>query len=78
MLPLFSLSALTLRFTLEDIAQAVYSAGAPVVSFTDVEMVCMLTELSPGAQAMVDSATGGRYDVLALRGLTLAALYLLV
>jgi hypothetical protein len=31
----------------------------------DVEMVCMLTELSPGAQAMVDSATGGRYDILA-------------
>jgi len=25
----------------------------------------MLTELSPGAQAMVDSATGGRYDILA-------------
>ena len=65
MIPLFSLSALTLRFTLEDIAQAVFSAGAPVVSFTDVEMVCMLTELSPGAQAMVDSSTGGRYDVLA-------------
>jgi hypothetical protein len=77
MIPLFSLSALTLRFTLEDIAQAVYSAGAPVVSFTDVEMVCMLTELSPGAQAMVDSATGGRYDVLATSwaysGSTLAA-----
>lgn len=65
MIPLFSLSALTMRFTLEDIAQAVFSAGVPVVTFTDVEMVCMLTELSPGAQAMVDSATGGRYDVLA-------------
>lgn len=65
MIPLFSLSALTMRFTLEDIAQAVVSAGAPVVNFTDVEMVCMLTELSPGAQAMVDSATGGRYDILA-------------
>ena len=65
MLPLFSLSALTMRFTLEEIAQAVVSAGAPVVTFTDVEMVCMLTELSPGAQAMVDSATGGRYDILA-------------
>lgn len=65
MIPLFSLSALTLRFTLEDIAQAVVSAGAPAVTFSDVEMVCMLTELSPGAQAMVDSATGGRYDLLA-------------
>jgi hypothetical protein len=65
MIPCFSLSALTLRFTMADVAEAVYSAGAPGVSFTDVEMVCMLTELSPGAQSMVDSATGGRYDILA-------------
>ena len=65
MIPCFSLASLTLRWTLADIAEAVLSAGAPVVSFTDVEMVCMLTELSPGAQAMVDSATGGRYDILA-------------
>jgi hypothetical protein len=54
-----------MRFTLEDVAQAVFSAGVPGVTFSDVEMVCMLTELSPGAQAMVDSATGGRYDILA-------------
>jgi hypothetical protein len=65
MIPCFSLSALTLRWTMADVAEAVYSAGNPVVSFSDVEMVCMLTELSPGAQAMVDSATGGRYDILA-------------
>jgi hypothetical protein len=65
MIPCFSLASLTLRFTMADIAEAVLSAGNPVVSFQDVEMVCMLTELSPGAQAMVDSATGGRYDVLA-------------
>jgi hypothetical protein len=65
MIPCFSLSSLTLRFTMADIAEAVLSAGAPVVSFTDVEMVCMLTELSPGAQNIVDSATGGRYDILA-------------
>jgi len=77
MIPCFSLSALTLRWTMADIAEAAFSAGAPVVSFTDVEMVCMLTELSPGAQAMVDSATGGRYDILATSwaysGSTLAA-----
>jgi hypothetical protein len=65
MIPCFSLASLTLRWTLADIAEAVVSAGNPVVSFQDVEMVCMLTELSPGAQAMVDSATGGRYDILA-------------
>jgi len=65
MIPCFSLSALTLRWTMADIAEAVVAAATPGVSFTDVEMVCMLTELSPGAQAMVDSATGGRYDILA-------------
>jgi hypothetical protein len=65
MIPCFSLSALTLRWTMADIAEAVFSAGNPGVTFTDVEMVCMLTELSAGAQAMVDSATGGRYDILA-------------
>lgn len=77
MIPCFSLSALTLRWTMADIAEAVFSAGNPVVTFSDVEMVCMLTELSPGAQAMVDSATGGRYDILATSwaysGSTLAA-----
>ena len=77
MIPCFSLSSLTLRWTMADIAEAVFSAGNPVVSFSDVEMVCMLTELSPGAQAMVDSATGGRYDILATSwaysGSTLAA-----
>ena len=65
MIPLFSLSSLTLRYTLASIADAVFAAAPPDVSFTGVEMVAMLTELSPGAQAMVDSATGGRYDILA-------------
>ena len=65
MIPLFSLASLSLRFTLEDVATAVVAAAAPVISFQDVELVSMLTELSPGAQAMVDSATGGRYDILA-------------
>ena len=66
MIPLFSLASLSLRFTMEDVATSVIStAGVPVISFEDVELVSMLTELSPGAQAMVDSATGGRYDILA-------------
>lgn len=65
MVPLFSLASLSLRFTMEDVATAVVSVGVPGISFQDVELVSMLTELSPGAQAMVDSATGGRYDILA-------------
>jgi hypothetical protein len=65
MLPLFSLASMSLRFTMEDVATAVVAAAAPGITFEDVELVSMLTELSPGAQAMVDSATGGRYDILA-------------
>jgi len=65
MIPLFSLASLSLRFTMADVAEAVVAAGAPGITFEDVELVSMLTELSPGAQAMVDSATGGRYDILA-------------
>jgi len=65
MIPLFSLASLSMRFTMEDVATAVVAAGAPGITFEDVELVSMLTELSPGAQAMVDSATGGRYDILA-------------
>lgn len=65
MLPLFSLASMSLRFTMEDVATAVVAAGAPGITFEDVELVSMLTELSPGAMAMVDSATGGRYDILA-------------
>ena len=64
MIPLFSLASLSMRFTMEDVATAVVAAGAPGITFEDVELVSMLTELSPGAQAMVDSATGGRYDIL--------------
>jgi len=65
MVPLFSLASLSMRFTMEDVATAVVAGGAPGITFADVELVSMLTELSPGAQSLVDSATGGRYDILA-------------
>lgn len=65
LIPAFALSSLQFRFTLDSAASAVLSAGAPVLNFTEVEMVCMMTELSPQAQAMVDSSTGGRYNILA-------------
>jgi hypothetical protein len=65
LIPAFALSSLQFRFTLDSAASAVHSAGAPVLTFTEVEMVCMMTELSPQAQAMVDSSTGGKYNILA-------------
>ena len=66
--PLFSLSPIQLRFTLEDAINAFKTVGdAPVLDYalSEVELVMMLTELSPSAQASVDAMTGGRYDILA-------------
>ena len=65
LIPAFALSSLQFRFTLDSAASAVVAAGACVLTFTEVEMVCMMTELSPQAQAMVDSSTGGKYNILA-------------
>ena len=64
--PLFSLSPIQMRFTLED-ASTVFklAAGTANYAISDVELVMMLTELSPSAQASVDAMTGGRYDILA-------------
>lgn len=65
LIPAFSLSAITVRLTLDATASCVQSAGAPVLAYSDVELVCMMTELSPAAQAQVDAATGGKYNILA-------------
>jgi hypothetical protein len=65
LIPAFALSSLQFRFTLDSAQSAVVSAGAPVLNFSEVEMVCMMTELSPQAQSMVDSSTGGKYNILA-------------
>jgi hypothetical protein len=77
MIPAFGLSAIQMRLTLDSAANAVQSAGAPVMIFSEVELVCMMTELSPGAQAQIDAATGGKYNILAQSymqsGATLAA-----
>ena len=65
MIPAFSLSALQFRITLENDSIVGNTAGAPVFTYSDVEMVCLMTELSPGAQAQIDSMTGGQYNILA-------------
>jgi len=65
LIPAFSLSDIEIRFTLNSNANAVQAAVATELSYTEVEMVCMMTELSPGAQAMVDQNTGGVYSILA-------------
>ena len=65
MIPAFSLSALQFRITLENDAIVGFTGGAPLFTYRDVEMVCLMTELSPGAQSQIDSMTGGQYNILA-------------
>ena len=67
LIPAFSLSSIQMRFTLDSAESCVHvdAAPAPALAFSDVEMVCMMTELSPQAQSMVDSSTGGKYNILA-------------
>ena len=67
MIPLFSLSSIQIRLTLEDAAVALHQhagAVAPNYALSDVEMVMMITELSAGAQAQIDAMTGGNYQIL--------------
>ena len=77
LIPAFSLSSIQMRLTLESAANAVKAVADPDFTFKEVELVCMMTELSPGAQAQIDSSTGGKYNILATSwmqsGATLAA-----
>jgi hypothetical protein len=64
--PLFSSAPVQFKITLESIVNAVKSATAPnFLGFSEVELVCIFTELSPGAQAQVDQMSGGVYNILA-------------
>ena len=65
LIPLGSLSSIQIRLTLDSVASAFLSAGAPGVEYKEVECVAMITELSPDAQRAVDAATGGKYNILA-------------
>ena len=65
LIPAFSLSALQFRITLENDGIVGNTDGAPSFIYSNVEMVCLMTELSPGAQSQIDSMTGGQYNILA-------------
>jgi len=66
LIPAFSMSSIQFKITLDE--QAVflkYGGSAPTgVVFDEVEMVCLMTELSPQAQSMIDAQTGGVYNIL--------------
>lgn len=65
LIPAFSLSAIQMRLQIDSAASCVVAAAVPVLAFSEVELCCMMTELSPQAQAQVDAACGGNYTILA-------------
>jgi len=66
LMPLFSSAPVQFKITLDSIVNAVQGATAPTeIDFKEVELVCVFTELSPGAQAQVDQMSGGMYNILA-------------
>ena len=77
MINAYALSGFQIRLTLESEVTAVRSNVVPGLSFSGVECVAMMTELSASSQALVTAATGGKYNILATSwmqsGATLAA-----
>jgi len=66
MIPAFGLSPLQFKITLESstgIGKAT-AADNYVISYSDVELVSLMCELSPGAQQKIDAITKGQYNIL--------------
>jgi len=63
-IPAFSRDMLRFRFYLSSTAVGVKSAGTPVLTIQEVEAVMYVVELSPDAQALVNSMCGGVYNIL--------------
>jgi hypothetical protein len=63
-IPAFSRDMLRFRFYLSSTAIGVKSAGTPVLTIQEVEAVMYVVELSPDAQALVNSMCGGVYNIL--------------
>lgn len=64
LMPLFSSAPVQFKITLESAALA-GKGSTGRLDYTEVELVCVFTELSPGAQAQVDAMSGGMYNILA-------------
>ena len=69
LIPAFSLGAIQFKITLDDAVNYGKWGSSTIAAsdfpFTEVEMVTLMTELSPGAMAQVDSMNGGQYNILA-------------
>jgi hypothetical protein len=64
LMPCSSSAPVQFKITLESIALAT-KGTITALDYTEVELVCIMTELSPGAQAQVDQMSGGMYNILA-------------
>jgi hypothetical protein len=64
LMPLFSAAPVQFKITLESVTLGTVGAIS-ALDYTEVELVCIMTELSPGAQAQVDQMSGGMYNILA-------------
>lgn len=68
LIPAFSLGAIQFKITLEDyLNSGVFEDNGTDESFTfsEVEMVCLMTELSSGAQSAVEQMNGNQFNILA-------------
>ena len=64
LMPCSSSAPVQFKITTESIALAT-KGTITALNYTEVELVCIMTELSPGAQAQVDQMSGGMYNILA-------------
>ena len=62
--PAFSASPIDVRVYLNSTAQAFVSAGTPVVTLSDCQLLTNMTVVSPEAGRMIDSMVGGQYRML--------------
>ena len=66
LMPLSSSAPIQFKITLASIQEAVYAATAPgALTFEEVELVCVFTELSSAAEQQVQQMNGGQFNILA-------------
>jgi len=64
LMPCSSSAPVQFKITLESIALAT-KGTITALDYTEVELVCIMTELSSSAQSQVDQMSGGMYNILA-------------
>ena len=62
--PAFSASPIDVRVYLNSTANAFVSAGTPVVTLSDCQLLTNMTVVSPQAGRLIDSMVGGQYRML--------------